>query len=251
MDDAALLERNLRGLAALYRLIGHYAGSVFELEGAVGSLARMAPDYPWLNAFVCEPGANFERVLEHLAETPELDRLGVWACGPQQVGAAAEAGVSRLIARVPAMSMELSSAKESEGGSEPIALAEAGELSDTAYGNSGRELERTLARFPPELAQARGRRDTAGRVVAAAVLLESEDDCSVQYVATRPDAQRLGHGAALLGHTLAQVRRRGCSTTSLQSSDAGVRLYRRLGYRAVGQLELRHRARRPPEAGSE
>jgi ribosomal protein S18 acetylase RimI-like enzyme len=143
------------------------------------------------------------------------------------------------------MSMELTSGTGSSGGSEPIALAEAGALSDIAYGNAERELERTLARLPPEIAQARGRRDAGGRVVAAAVLLHSGGDCSVQYVATRPDAQRLGHGTALLGDALVQARRRGCTTTSLQSSDAGVQLYRRLGYRTVGQLELRHREATP------
>jgi ribosomal protein S18 acetylase RimI-like enzyme len=69
-------------------------------------------------------------------------------------------------------------------------------------------------------------------------------------VATLPEAQRLGHATALLGDALAQARREGCGTTSLQSSEEGARLYRRLGYRTVGQLELRHRARRLPGAGS-
>jgi ribosomal protein S18 acetylase RimI-like enzyme len=250
MDDATLLERNLRGLAALLRLLGRYAGNVVELDDAVGLLTDAAPDYPWLNAFVCEPGASFRRVLERVVATPELDRLAVWACGPRQVEMASAAGFSRLVARVPAMSMELTSATSAAGSSEPITLAEAGALSDAAYGNGARELERTLARIPPEHAQAYGRRDSAGRVVAAAVLLELEDDCSVQYVATRPDAQRLGHGAALLADALAQARRRGCTTSSLQSSEAGARLYRRLGYRTVGQLELRDRARHLPGARS-
>jgi GNAT superfamily N-acetyltransferase len=250
VDDAGLLERNLRGLARLLRLLGRYAGSVFEMQGAVGSIADTAPDYPWLNAFVCEPGASFGRVLERVVATPELDRLAVWACGPRQVELASAAGFSRLLARVPAMSMELTNPSGAAGGSEPITLTEAGALSDAAYGNGARELERTLARIPPEDAKARGRRDGAGRVVAAAVLLEFEEDCSVQYVATRPDAQRLGHGTALLGDVLAKARRQGCTTSSLQASDAGARLYRGLGYRTVGQLELRQRAPDRPGAGS-
>jgi ribosomal protein S18 acetylase RimI-like enzyme len=250
VNDATLLERNLRGLAGLVRLLGRHAGGVFEMDGAVGSIAETAPDYPWLNVFVCEPGACFGGVLERVVESPELDRLGVWACGPRQVEIASEAGFSHLVARVPAMSMELTGAGSSAGASEPIELAQAGALSDAAYGNGGRELERTLARIPPEHAQAHGRRDRAGRVVAAAVLLEFEGDCSVQYVATRPDAQRRGHGAALLADALAQARSQGCGTSSLQSSDAGARLYRRLGYRTVGQLELRQRARHCSVAGS-
>jgi ribosomal protein S18 acetylase RimI-like enzyme len=139
------------------------------------------------------------------------------------------------------MSMELRSAKGLAGGSEPILPAEAGALSDVAYGNDERQLERTLGRIPVEHARARGRRDSRGRLVAAAVLLVSEDDCSVQYVATRPDAQRLGHATALLDDAHARAHRDGCKTASLQSSEEGAPLYRRLGYRTVGQLELRHR----------
>jgi ribosomal protein S18 acetylase RimI-like enzyme len=250
MDDATLLERNLHGLATLHRLLGLYAGTVIELDGAVGSLTDTAPDDPWLNSLVCQPRASFGAVLERVVETPELERLGVWVCGPDQVAIASEAGFSDLIARVPAMSMELTSATRSAGGSEPIGLAEVGALSDTVYVNDERGLERTLGRITAEQAQARGRRDGHGRLVAAAMLLVSEEDCSVQYVATLPDAQRLGHATALLADALARARREGASTTSLQSSEEGAGLYRRLGYRTVGQLELRHRARHLPGAGS-
>jgi ribosomal protein S18 acetylase RimI-like enzyme len=249
VDDATLLERNLRGLATLHRLLGRYAGTVVELDSAVGSLADTAPDDPWLNSLVCEPGASFGAVLERVLGTPELARLGVWAWGPDQVAMARDAGFSDLIARVPAMGMELTSATSSGGDSGPILPAEAGALSDTVYGNDERELERTLGLIPADQAPALGRRDSRGRLLAAVVLLVSEDDCSVQYVATLPDAQRLGHATALLGDALAQARRQGASTTTLQASEEGERLYRRLGYRTVGQLELRHRARRLPGAG--
>lgn len=231
-----LLERNLRGLAALHRLVGRYAGTLIEIDGAVGSIVHDAPDNPWLNALVCEPSANLERTLERIADR---DLMAVWACGPDQVHHAVEAGFARLIAAVPAMSMTLDHVAAVGNASVPVGLAEAGALSDAVYSNKGHELERTLARIPSKLVQARGRRDAAGRLVAAALLLHIDGDCSVQYVATRPDAQRLGHGLALLGDALAQARNRGASTTSLQSSEAGMRLYRSLGYRTVGQLELR------------
>lgn len=234
-----LLERNVRGLVALHRLVGRHAGTVVEFDGAVGSIVDAAPGYPWLSALVCEPGADFRRVLERVVGTADAVQLAVWACGPDQVDLAVEAGFTRLIAMVPAMSMELDRVAADGDASEPIGLAEVGALSDAAYGNQAREVERTLAQIPAERLRARGRRDAAGRIVAAALSLDVEDDCSVQYVATRPDAQRLGHGGALLADLLAQARNRGASTTSLQSSEAGVRLYRRLGYRTVGHLELR------------
>lgn len=237
-----LTERNLRGLGAMHRLIGQHAGTVVEFDGAVGSIVDAAPDYPWLNALVCEPGADFKRVLERVVETDDLVQLAVWARDPDQVDTAAEAGFTNLIATVPAMSMELDHVEAGGCTSEPIALAEAGALSDAAYGNKAREVERTLARIPTDRVQARGRRDATGRIVAAALALDVDDDCSIQYVATRPDAQRRGYGLALLSDMLARARNRGVSTTSLQSSEAGARLYQRLGYRKVATLELRCRA---------
>jgi ribosomal protein S18 acetylase RimI-like enzyme len=249
VDDASLLERNLRGLATLIRLVGRCAGTVIELGGAVGSLVADAPDYPWLNALVCEPGADFGHVLKEILTTPELSGLAVWACGSAQEEAGREAGFSELVARAPAMSMELEGARVRHRASEPITPGEAGAVSDLAYGNEAHEIERTLARVPSSRVRACGRRDSTGHLVAAAVLLDVGGDCSVQYVATRPDAQRLGHGAALLSDALAQARLRGCITTSLQSSPAGLRLYRRLGYRMVGQLELLRRAPGRPTSG--
>jgi GNAT superfamily N-acetyltransferase len=242
MNESVLLDRNLRGLVALHALIGRFAGSLVEFDGAAGSVIRSAPDYPWLNALACERRTDFKRVLEEVIGSPELDKLAVWACEPEQVSIALAAGFTELVARMPAMSMELEHSTARDGASEPIELAEAGAVSDAAYGNRGREVETTLARLPADRLRVHGRRDTAGRVVAAALLLDVQDDCSVQYVATRPDAQRLGYGLALLSHALAQARLRGCTTTSLQSSEAGTRLYRHLGYRTVGHLQLLRRA---------
>lgn len=241
MDESALLDRNLGGLAALHSLIGRFAGSLVEIDGAVGSIVHGAPDYPWLNALVCKRDADFGLVLEQMVDSPGRDKLAVWALEPEQVDIAIAAGFSHLVARVPAMSMELEQIAIRGGASEPVELADAGAVSDAAYGNEGQEVESTLARLPADRVRAHGRRNAAGRVVAAALLLDVGDDCSVQYVATRPDAQRLGHGVGLLAHALALARLRGCSTTSLQSSEAGVRLYESLGYRSVGHLQLRRR----------
>ncbi len=242
VEDDVLLERNLRGLAALQRVVGRHAGTVVEFDGAVGCLIDHAPDYPWLNALVCEPGADFRGVLARVLATAELASLAVWACDAEQADVASQAGFTTLVARVPAMSIELDRLPAGDGASGPVSLAEVGAISDAGYSNQGGEVERTLARIPASCARPYGRRDAGGRVVAGAVLLRLGDDCSVQYVATRPDAQRLGHGRALVIDALAQARARGADTASLQASEAGARLYRRLGFRTVGELELRRRA---------
>jgi ribosomal protein S18 acetylase RimI-like enzyme len=241
VDETALLDRNLRGLAATLTLIGRAAGSPVQFDGAAGAIVDAAPDYPWLNAIVCERRAEFGWVLERVLASAALNKLAVWASEPEQVEVAIDAGFTGLLARSPAMGMELDRIGEPDGASEPIGLAEVGAINDAGYGNAEHELETTLALLPLDAIHAHGRRDGSGRVVAAAMVLDVDDDCSVQYVATLPDAQRHGHGALLLRDALAQARLRGCTTTSLQSSEAGVRLYRRLGYRTVGHLQLRRR----------
>jgi len=182
------------------------------LSSSTGQLARSSRLRRIIhgsNALVCEPGADCKRVLERVVETDDLVQLAVWACGPDQVAISVEAGFTNLIATVPAMSMELDHVEADGCASEPIALAEAGALSDAAYGNKAREVERTLARIPTDRVQARGRRDATGQIVTAALALDVDDDCSVQYVATRADAQRRGHGLALLTDLLARAERSG------------------------------------------
>jgi hypothetical protein len=136
VDDGLLLERNVCGLVALHRLVGRHAGTLVELDGAVGSIVPTAPRYPWLNAGVCEPGGDIRTVLEQVLRARELDPLVLWACGPEQTTAARAGGI------------------------------------------------------PADRVSARGHQDADGRVLAAGVFLDV------------------------------------------------VRLYRRLGYRAVGELAL-------------
>jgi GNAT superfamily N-acetyltransferase len=213
------------------------------LDGAVGSIADTAPNEPWLNSLVGDPGADLARVLEQVVGNPRLDRLAVWTCAAEQAQIAGAAGFSELLARLDAMAMELGdpNAGPGAGAGEPISLAEAGAVNDAAYDNRAHELERTLARIGAEHAHAFGRRDDDGRLIAALVLLEVDGDCSVQYVATRQHAQRKGHGRALLCDALAWAHRRGCGTSTLQASEAGAQLYRSLGYRTLAPLQLRRR----------
>jgi ribosomal protein S18 acetylase RimI-like enzyme len=77
-----------------------------------------------------------------------------------------------------------------------------------------------------------------GRVVSALIAREQERDCYFWFVATAPDAQRRGLASELLRHALLAAHRRGCETTSLESTKAGVRLYTSLGYSSLGRFEM-------------
>ena len=54
-------------------------------------------------------------------------------------------------------------------------------------------------------------------------------------VTVRP-ARRRGIGTWLTGQVLARIRERGAGTAVLTASPYGARIYRRLGFRAVGSV---------------
>jgi GNAT superfamily N-acetyltransferase len=63
-------------------------------------------------------------------------------------------------------------------------------------------------------------------------------DCGVCWVGTDPDHGRRGLATGLLRRALLDAREAGCATASLESSGAGRPVYQRLGFRALGSLEL-------------
>lgn len=77
-----------------------------------------------------------------------------------------------------------------------------------------------------------------GAVVSALVAREQDGDCYFWFVATVPEAQGHGLASALMRHALRNARERGCTTTTLESTPAGERVYARLGYRAFGRYRM-------------
>jgi ribosomal protein S18 acetylase RimI-like enzyme len=76
-----------------------------------------------------------------------------------------------------------------------------------------------------------------GAAVAGAWTLLHEGDCGVYAVGTAPGWRRRGFARTLVAHALADARRRGARTASLQSTPEAVTLYRALGFEAVGRYE--------------
>ncbi|MGI5127911.1 GNAT family N-acetyltransferase [Pseudonocardia sp. CA-107938] len=76
-----------------------------------------------------------------------------------------------------------------------------------------------------------------GRAVAGAWSHRHGSDCGVYAVGTHPAWRRRGIGSALVEHVLAEARRAGARTASLQSTPMGLSLYTALGFTAVGRYE--------------
>lgn len=76
-----------------------------------------------------------------------------------------------------------------------------------------------------------------GFAVAGLWTCVHEGDCGVYAVGTAPAFRRRGDASALVEHALADARRAGARTASLQSTPDAVSLYQRLGFTAVGRYE--------------
>jgi GNAT superfamily N-acetyltransferase len=72
---------------------------------------------------------------------------------------------------------------------------------------------------------------------AGAALIEVGSDVNVSFVATRPEARRRGLAHRVLQHALADARRDGFTTSSLQATSMARGVYARLGYREVGRWD--------------
>jgi GNAT superfamily N-acetyltransferase len=72
-----------------------------------------------------------------------------------------------------------------------------------------------------------------GEVASTAALFVSDMVAGVYNVATPERFRRRGLGEAATRAAVAEGRRRGCATTTLQASEMGYPIYERMGYRTV------------------
>jgi GNAT superfamily N-acetyltransferase len=82
-----------------------------------------------------------------------------------------------------------------------------------------------------------------GKPASFVMTSDNGGNCSVDLVATVPEARSRGLSSALLGHALADAAERGCETTTLVSTLMARSLYKQLGYRAICQMQQWERRR--------
>jgi ribosomal protein S18 acetylase RimI-like enzyme len=116
-------------------------------------------------------------------------------------------------------------------------LATVGRVNDLAYGNFDGRLERTLTPLPNGVLKAY-RVDLGGKPASVALALHHDADCGVSFVATIPKARRQGLATQVMRQALKDAKNNGCTTTTLQATDLGERLYENLGYRRLCLMQL-------------
>jgi ribosomal protein S18 acetylase RimI-like enzyme len=250
MDDDTLRRRLWTAFSRLQSLLGHHSmqGSVLERPGVVASVVPAAPDSPTLNAAVALEPEEAVLVLPELAarwEAAGVRRWGLWLdpAARAVVRALQRQGMG-MSASAPGMGAELDAIwlPERNGAVPPADLATVGRVNDFAYGNMDHRLERTLSPLPPGILHGY-QASLHDEPAAVALALHIGEDCGISFVATRPAARRRGLATQVMHEALAAARNEGLTTTTLQATVAGERLYRSLGYRRLCDMQLWERRR--------
>jgi len=243
MDEGTLRARLWDGFARLQLLLGGHAGRgrTLERDGLVASIVPNAPDSPTLNAAVAiEPdraGEHVEELALRYAQA-RVRRWGIWLDGRSRLAAQALAQHDMVVTTAsPGMGATLKELRTAPAAPVSADLATVGRVNDLAYGNLDGRLERTLAPLPNGVLRGyQARVDDAPAAVALA--LHHDEDAGISFVATIPKARRRGLATEVMQQALTEAREHGCTTTTLQATDVGERLYGALGYRRLTLMQL-------------
>jgi GNAT superfamily N-acetyltransferase len=116
-------------------------------------------------------------------------------------------------------------------------LVAAGAVNDRAYGDTEGEWARALSDLPPSPGRLYLAHSEIGPT-SCVLVLDADLDCFLWYVATVPEAQGCGLATGLVDRALTEAIRRGCTSTTVQSTRAGERLYERFGYRVLLRWQI-------------
>jgi GNAT superfamily N-acetyltransferase len=243
MDEGTLRARLWKGFGRLQTLLGGRAGpgAVLERDGLVASIVPAAPESPTLNAaVVLEPDVATAH-LEELADRykrAQVRRWGVWLDGgATQTAKAFEAAGMGVTSASPGMGAAIETIQLEPTQRHAADLATIGRVNDLAYGNFDGRLERTLAPLPNGILHTY-RVDLDGEAAAVAMALHHDQDCGVSFVATVPNARRQGLATAVMRQALSHAREAGCTSSTLQATDVGERLYEHLGFKRLCLMQL-------------
>jgi GNAT superfamily N-acetyltransferase len=235
-DDDRVLDRCLRNLRVLHHLLGAHAGRLVDVEGVVGSLFGLSDDRTVLSAVVVPHAVPIAPLVAAVQRRHGDTGAAFWV-DPRDARAAAGAGLEKQLT-VPAMELPLTSMHAGSDAVERIDPGTAGAVNDLAYGFRDGRLAKALGSLPPSRVRAYGERGSDGRIVCAALALDVDDDCLVEYVATDPRHQRHGRATRLLRHLLAEAATAGSRRAALRTSAAGASLYAKAGFGVVAQLSV-------------
>jgi GNAT superfamily N-acetyltransferase len=243
-DPLRSMRANMR---AFYRLIGERApgASVLECGGAVGAIVPSCPNQSVVNGVVYEDAESLEAARDEFESAYAGAGVRAWRVwvfeGDEGLAARLERAGHRRAVAPRAMTLGLAGTDldaaddlDSERSRDDAALAA---LNEHAYGLPEGEFAAAMRGFsggPVEIYLA----FEDGEPAAGLATVDDGGDCGIYCVATRPESQGRGLASGLMRRALIDARDRGLTTSSLQSSDAGFRVYERIGYQDRGAIEV-------------
>jgi GNAT superfamily N-acetyltransferase len=246
-DDRELFDRQYASLREFCRLLGRASpgAQVVEQGSVLAAVVPAAPDRSVVNSLVYDDAGELEQALPELAEIYETVGVRAWTVWVPHFDAAAASALEPtghvLDAQPEAMAMAMALATFSARRPTDLDLdpdpdlTTIARLNDSSYTVPGNHFERSLV-TAPALHRYVARMD--GRPACCATGHDHDGDFSVTLVATLPEARGRGLAGRLLTAALRDALERGCSTTSLQATKMGEPVYKRLGYRELGPVQM-------------
>jgi GNAT superfamily N-acetyltransferase len=245
MREQDLSERPYLSLRPFCRMVAASSegARLVRLDGVIATIVPVTPERSVVNSVAYTSVEALEQALEPLAAgyaTAGIRAWTVWV--PEHDLAAqrllAEAG-HKLDATPAAMALDLEGFERSPSAHLDLDRdpppSDIGRINDAAYGFNG-DFTRAFSRRPEAVNLYAARLD--GRAVACVGSIHDEGDCGIYLVATDPAAQGRGLARELMTAALQDGRAAGCRSASLQSTANGEPVYRRLGFRDFGTIQM-------------
>lgn len=245
--DAALYARMLESMRAFLTLVGDESadGTTVRHPGLLASICPEMPHRSVFNSITYTDPDALASTLADLAGAYERAGVRAWTVWTPESDSAtrtrlAEAG-HVLDASPEAMAAPLEEIDHADGAA-GLEWERAQEVQamcgvlEEAFGWEREAASQLFARFP-ELGHIYVAH-IEGRPAACVAALDVGGDCGIYNVGTLAAARGRGLATGLMRQALLDARERGCSTTSLQATTMGRPVYRRLGYRELGAIEM-------------
>lgn len=232
-----------RNMQAFYRLLGAGSpgGVLIERDGLVAAIVPSCASQSIVNGVVYETREAIEACRDELDAAygrAGIRRWRVWVPeADREVGDWLEQCGHRLSGSPRAMTCELADVEfdvaDELDWEVTTDVAPVARINEDAYGLAAGEFAEALTALTGNAVRLYLAREH-GEAAACVVALDEHTDCGIYAVATRPASRGRGLASALMSHALTDARRRGCTTSSLQSSKAAFGVYARLGYQEMG-----------------
>lgn len=256
MEDRALYDRMLDSMEAFYTLAAGSAetGQVIRRDGVFAAVCPALGHRSVFNSVIYRSAPALEQALGELAVAYDDAGVAAWTVWTPERDTAArsalEAAGHSLDASPQAMAAPLWEF-DIGGGAEGMDWARSDdvetmcELLEESFGWERGPTAELFATLPRAGHVYLARIDSKPAACVAA--LDAGGDCGIWNVATRPEARGRGLATGLMRQALVDARDRGLKTTSLQGTAMGRPVYRHLGYRELGAVEMWER--RKPGTG--